>query len=659
MDNTIFIFPAILFGGLVTGALYGLSKMESRSPSFTPSLESKTVQSNKRPMYNPPTTSSFISIPPPRETLTPWANDPMSDWRRREIERIQTKQYDEENPLPSAPPLPMQSGVENDKKNTKKSLNNSTKPNAQPTKSILKTKGKSKGNAQPAANNSKQGNVPSTNNAKEGNAQPAANNSKQGNVPSTNNAKEGNAQPAANNSKKGNVPSTNNTKQGNVPSTNNTKQGNVPSTNNTKQGNVPSTNNAKQGNVPSTNNTKKGNVPSTNNTKKGNANNAKQSPSPLAPKPYISDTEMNNCYKLLRKNDIWSDDLEKLKTNFKEFLRKNHSDKTGGDDEVVKEVNHCKTIIENDYDGFMNHIKTSKVQSQYESNANNEKSTNSKQTATQSKKNATPKSNTVTVKDEISLFSIDPNIPGKWTYFLSYGHLSPRDYQNALGVGRDIVAYACTLYDWRLIFCGEDKIRKCSTANIFPALDYKVDCIVIAVKDITDQDMETIQQLNEYKINYENKVLIRSGPKNINDKQNVEQYGNIVIKNVPQGSPIHFSQPVHAYIKDMKNPENQSYRMDNEESKSLTYLRLVLYVYMLSQILVKHNSAKVNTKSTTYKILKWKKGAGFFEGATNVQNIQFSEEVDKVRLTYSLPGIKSPVIYTSKYLPKIIKISNA
>jgi hypothetical protein len=64
-----------------------------------------------------------------------------------------------------------------------------------------------------------------------------------------------------------------------------------------------------------------------------------------------SDIDIKKCYGLLQKYNIWSDDYNILRKNFKLFALKNHPDKSGVK-EVFQSVSSCKDILDDDFNYF-------------------------------------------------------------------------------------------------------------------------------------------------------------------------------------------------------------------------------------------------------------------------------------------------------------------
>jgi hypothetical protein len=64
-----------------------------------------------------------------------------------------------------------------------------------------------------------------------------------------------------------------------------------------------------------------------------------------------NDIDIKKCYGLLQKYNIWSDDYNVLRKNFKLFALKNHPDK-GGVEEVFQSVSSCKDILDDDFNYF-------------------------------------------------------------------------------------------------------------------------------------------------------------------------------------------------------------------------------------------------------------------------------------------------------------------
>ena len=64
-----------------------------------------------------------------------------------------------------------------------------------------------------------------------------------------------------------------------------------------------------------------------------------------------SDIDIKKCYGVLQKYNIWSDDYNVLRKNFKLFALKNHPDK-GGAKEVFQSVASCKDILDDDFNYF-------------------------------------------------------------------------------------------------------------------------------------------------------------------------------------------------------------------------------------------------------------------------------------------------------------------
>jgi hypothetical protein len=62
-------------------------------------------------------------------------------------------------------------------------------------------------------------------------------------------------------------------------------------------------------------------------------------------------TEIKKCYSLLKEKNIWDDNYDILRKNFKLFALKNHPDK-GGIKEMFQLVSSCKDILDNDFDYF-------------------------------------------------------------------------------------------------------------------------------------------------------------------------------------------------------------------------------------------------------------------------------------------------------------------
>jgi hypothetical protein len=61
--------------------------------------------------------------------------------------------------------------------------------------------------------------------------------------------------------------------------------------------------------------------------------------------------DIKKCYDLLKQNNVWDDDYDILRKNFKMFALKNHPDK-GGIKEVFQSVSSCKDILDNDFGYF-------------------------------------------------------------------------------------------------------------------------------------------------------------------------------------------------------------------------------------------------------------------------------------------------------------------
>jgi hypothetical protein len=64
-----------------------------------------------------------------------------------------------------------------------------------------------------------------------------------------------------------------------------------------------------------------------------------------------NDIDIKKCYGLLQKYNIWNDDYNILRKNFKLFALKNHPDK-GGINEVFQSVSSCKDILDDDFNYF-------------------------------------------------------------------------------------------------------------------------------------------------------------------------------------------------------------------------------------------------------------------------------------------------------------------
>jgi hypothetical protein len=62
-------------------------------------------------------------------------------------------------------------------------------------------------------------------------------------------------------------------------------------------------------------------------------------------------TEIKKCYSLLKEKNIWDDNYDILRKNFKLFALKNHPDK-GGIKEMFQLVSSCKDILDNDFNYF-------------------------------------------------------------------------------------------------------------------------------------------------------------------------------------------------------------------------------------------------------------------------------------------------------------------
>jgi hypothetical protein len=61
--------------------------------------------------------------------------------------------------------------------------------------------------------------------------------------------------------------------------------------------------------------------------------------------------QIKKCYKLFVENNIWSDDQDTFKKNFKSYALKNHPDK-GGSNEVFALANQCHDILKHDFAYF-------------------------------------------------------------------------------------------------------------------------------------------------------------------------------------------------------------------------------------------------------------------------------------------------------------------
>lgn len=64
-----------------------------------------------------------------------------------------------------------------------------------------------------------------------------------------------------------------------------------------------------------------------------------------------NDIDIKKCYGLLKQYNIWNDDYNVLRKNFKLFVLKNHPDK-GGVKEVFQSVSSCKDILDDDFNYF-------------------------------------------------------------------------------------------------------------------------------------------------------------------------------------------------------------------------------------------------------------------------------------------------------------------
>lgn len=69
----------------------------------------------------------------------------------------------------------------------------------------------------------------------------------------------------------------------------------------------------------------------------------------------MMEQDIKKCYDLLKKNNVWNDDYDVLRKNFKMFALKNHPDK-GGAKEVFQAVSACKDILDSDFIYFKNVI---------------------------------------------------------------------------------------------------------------------------------------------------------------------------------------------------------------------------------------------------------------------------------------------------------------
>ena len=73
---------------------------------------------------------------------------------------------------------------------------------------------------------------------------------------------------------------------------------------------------------------------------------------------------IKKCYNLLKENNVWNDDYDTLRKNFKLFALKNHPDK-GGIKEVFQAVSSCKDILDNDFNYFKEVIEQKSYTSKY------------------------------------------------------------------------------------------------------------------------------------------------------------------------------------------------------------------------------------------------------------------------------------------------------
>ena len=70
---------------------------------------------------------------------------------------------------------------------------------------------------------------------------------------------------------------------------------------------------------------------------------------------------IKKCYILFKNNDIWSDDQDTLRRNFKDYALKNHPDK-GGNHDLFSYANACNDILKNDFEYFKIIAKQSDIQ---------------------------------------------------------------------------------------------------------------------------------------------------------------------------------------------------------------------------------------------------------------------------------------------------------
>jgi hypothetical protein len=63
------------------------------------------------------------------------------------------------------------------------------------------------------------------------------------------------------------------------------------------------------------------------------------------------ESEIKKCFSLLKQHNVWDDDYNMLRKNFKTFALKNHPDK-GGVKELFQSVSSCKDILDNDFRYF-------------------------------------------------------------------------------------------------------------------------------------------------------------------------------------------------------------------------------------------------------------------------------------------------------------------
>lgn len=80
--------------------------------------------------------------------------------------------------------------------------------------------------------------------------------------------------------------------------------------------------------------------------------------------------DIKKCYDLLKQNDVWNDDYDVLRKNFKLFALKNHPDK-GGVKEVFQAVSSCKDILDNDFTYFKDVVNKKSSIPSYKYNEDN------------------------------------------------------------------------------------------------------------------------------------------------------------------------------------------------------------------------------------------------------------------------------------------------